>query len=160
VEALPRSFWILPEFLDERPAIHSGIKYLNLSITTWEESPKHFAGAFEIWCGYVSDTLKLEKLQLDIIIEREDVKRLRLGKGMFACLASFRNLQVTRSFKVSVSISGALGKKLELVAKECESQLQELMMPDTLRQSPIEKDLQSNERDRPRSPSPMPSLDT
>jgi hypothetical protein len=160
VETLPRSFWILPEFLDERPAIHPGIKYLNLSITTWEEAPKHFSKAFEIWCDYVSDTLTLEKLHLDIILEKEDVKRVKSGKGMFACLASFRKLQVTRSFKLSVSIVGALGKKFELLAKECESQLQELMMPDTLRQSPIEEDLQSNEQEHPRSPYPMPCLDT
>jgi hypothetical protein len=160
VETLPRSFWILPEFLDERPAIHSGIKYLNLSIPTWEEAPKHFSKAFEIWYDYVSDTLTLEKLHLDIILEKEDVKRVKSGKGMFACLASFRKLQVTRSFKLSVRILGALGKKFELRAKECESQLQELMMPDTLRRSSIEEDLQSNERDYLRSPSPMPCLDT
>jgi hypothetical protein len=133
-EVVAGAIWILPDFLEERPGIHLGIKYLNLSLEVSEEPPYYLSENFENWCDYISYTLKLEKLQLDIIVEEEDVKQLGSGKGWFACLACARKLQATRSFKVSVSIvNSSESKRLQRPEKECEARLQELMMPDTLR---------------------------
>jgi hypothetical protein len=110
--------------------------------------------------------LKLEKLAFYITVKKENAKPLSLGEGMFACLVSSRKLHVTRSFEVFISIwgdsesdsEGTESKELYKLAKKCQRQVQELMMPDTLRQLPAEMELylQSREEYHRRSPSPIP----
>jgi hypothetical protein len=160
------TIWLLPGFLNERPAIHSGVKYLDLEIYCCDDTLSLYAEEFESWFEYISITLKLEKLAFFIIVDKENAKDLSLGQGMFACLVSSRKLHVTRSFQVSVCILGDSGSDSEdaeskeryKLEKKCQLQVQELMMPDTLRGSPAEMELylQSREQYHRRSPSPIP----
>jgi hypothetical protein len=160
------TIWRLPEFLNERPAIHSGVKYLDLWIDCYDYAISLCSERFDSWCEYISITLKLEKLVFFITVEKENVKPLSLGQGMFTCLVSSRKLHVTRSFEVCVSIledpesdpEGTESKELYELARKYQPQVQELMMPDTLRRSPAEMELylQSREQYHRRSPSPIP----
>ena len=79
-----RDIWQLPPFLRERTAIHNSIKSLRVFLKfNHKSTPWDSADDFQVWCAYISETLKLETLQIDFGIDEEDLNQLSLSEQRF-----------------------------------------------------------------------------
>jgi hypothetical protein len=136
----------LVHFLKERPAIHQGVKVLFIGFNFWEDSDLNDT-ALKSLCEYLSSTLTLQHLGIDIAIDEPDLPFLASGTGGFESLRALQILNVSRSFEIRLCIMcpdrdfgddiyEAEDAEIEYCSKLEEMHmpaLRDLMMPYTLR---------------------------
>jgi hypothetical protein len=162
-------------FLEDRPAMHVGIKTLWLSIShQWSIN----TGQFDRLCNDISKHLNLEDFTIRLDIPEEDLEQFIRAEGLYAHVTNLRKLRVTRTFEVEVRFisaahwtyrennytrEGGFGKHHERKAraeerlwKKYKDVVQDLVLPDILRfhpappQSDVERYLSSREEPQQR----------
>jgi len=153
--------WLLPDFLRERPAVRSGIKELDLSLSLYrldETNPllddKH---NFVWWCDAVSKLVKPDIISIDLVVRDEDLGQIGSGAGYYSTLSASRKLQVTKDFRVTMFIMGF--EDLEGIGEEKTEEkyialIREIMLPDCLRKGQLEMETEKDEYIRSRLDSP------
>jgi hypothetical protein len=138
----------LPPMLIERPVIHRSIKSLCIKLEFKNEIPWENVNDFEAWCNYISKTLKLEKFQLGLWIDEEEICQLSMGEGRFSPLLELRKLPVSKEFHIdwAIDTKGAPHRfnqwpenyeareiYIDGLKAEWEPILRQSILPDTLR---------------------------
>jgi hypothetical protein len=100
-------FWLLPEFLEERPAAGQGIKELHLDLLFMlynRENPlvdEHHN--FEAWCESLAKHCKPDIIYITLSLYVHDLKDIGKEEGHFATLPASRKL-VTKDFRLRVYV--------------------------------------------------------
>lgn len=91
-------------FLMDRPAIHTGIKSLKISISVESENPQtrnRNLANFYNFCSYLTANLTLDNLHVYLHFNSENVDQIAKCKGKFAFLATMRKVKVKHSFRLN-----------------------------------------------------------
>lgn len=91
----------LQPFLEERPAIHSGIRSLHLCL---DREERFFSDQFTSIFTYPSEVLLLEDFYLRLTIQEPEIQQLILGEGKFENVSASSKLKVTKKFDLRLSM--------------------------------------------------------
>ncbi|KAF8866959.1 hypothetical protein BDZ45DRAFT_719956 [Acephala macrosclerotiorum] len=150
-------YFSLPQILKQRPAVISGIKYLDVALTIWDQTPtfpKSMFPDFATMCKEWSSTLKLDKIHWRVLVANKAFREWENTK--IEPLRAARSLNVTQDFNMAVVLC-IIGRdpteQEEALRVQILKTLTEMMMPDTLRpkHAESEMDIYLQSRDRTQS---------
>lgn len=153
--------WEIPTFLADRPAIWTSIKSLSMRLDPHVYMPEDLE-RFHSWCVYISRSLILDHVEFHMAFEEDDLKKISSGDKSYDYLATFRKLNVVRSFKIYLLVT-SLENWQQMTDKEVEKRKKELklkyeplvrefMLPDSLRSLPTNASLSATSRPQPARP--------
>jgi hypothetical protein len=139
------SMWEIPTFLADRPVVWTSIKSLSMRLDPHVYMPEDLK-RFNSWCVYISRSLILDHIEFHMAFEEDDLKKISSGDKSYDYLATFRKLNVIRSFKIYLLVTSLenwhqiTDREVEKRKKELklkyEPLVREFMLSDSLRSPP------------------------
>ncbi|CZR50182.1 uncharacterized protein PAC_00054 [Phialocephala subalpina] len=139
----PQDWKQLVSFLNDRPAIHSGIKFLSVRV----DVERLDTARFGTLCDYLSEHLQLELLEIKLGLKEKTAKKLLSGEENTHVLMKIKSIQVSKGFYVALlivparkRIDGASSPEVKRVfdelVEEYTPRLHEALLPNTLESKP------------------------
>jgi hypothetical protein len=135
----------------------------SIRTSTCQKTLRDFTAGVSISLAvYISRSLILDHVEFHMAFEEDDLKKISSGDKSYDYLATFRKLNVVRSFKIYLLVTSLenwhqmTDKEVEKRKKELklkyEPLVREFMLPDSLRSLPTNASLSATSRSQPALP--------